>query len=335
MRLFVRKVVFKIRGIVVSKLRYQKIYPFLYRSYWHYLFTKRQIMSNASENYYTARPNFGAGIGHQMANWIAGYWFAKAFEVQYAYSPFPEKRWNYFLGFYLGEDNVDSLKRKGYVLRRLPMFDEDDEREIQLQRNIISSYSNKKIIFLAEQDQFYERQYDVMLELQQKFYSAEARLKDQLFYSSDHFNIAVHVRRGDILSDSSNPNLKMRYLANDYYLNALKYSLGFLDESIVGSKEIHIFLFSQGLPEDFAEFSSFDHLHYCLGMDVCQSFLHLVMSDLLITSKSSFSYKPALLNRGIKVCPANFWHSYPNLSDWILLDDYGKPLTRSVEMKGN
>ena len=50
----------------------------------------------------------------------------------------------------------------------------------------------------------------------------------------------------------------------------------------------------------------------------------MVYADALITSKSSFSYKPALLNRGVKFSPKNFWHSYPNDPNWILLDEEGK-----------
>ena len=56
------------------------------------------------------------------------------------------------------------------------------------------------------------------------------------------------------------------------------------------------------------------------------SFLHMVHADLLITSKSSFSYKPALLNRGIKVSPRNFWHGYPDSEDWVMADDEGEVL---------
>ena len=44
----------------------------------------------------------------------------------------------------------------------------------------------------------------------------------------------------------------------------------------------------------------------CSDMDEYMSFAHLIYADLLITSKSSFSYKPALMNTGIKVCPGNF-----------------------------
>jgi hypothetical protein len=49
----------------------------------------------------------------------------------------------------------------------------------------------------------------------------------------------------------------------------------------------------------------------------------MVYADLLITSKSSFSYKPALLNKGIKLCPKKFWHDYPSMEDWVLADENG------------
>ena len=88
-------------------------------------------------------------------------------------------------------------------------------------------------------------------------------------------------------------------------------------------KEIHIYFFSQGSPDDFPEFAGFENLHWCFEMSAQQSFLHMIYADLLITSKSSFSYKPALLNRGIKVCPKDFWHGYPKTEDWILLNANG------------
>ena len=36
-------------------------------------------------NYIAARPNPGAGIGHQMANWMAGYHLAKALKFKFAH----------------------------------------------------------------------------------------------------------------------------------------------------------------------------------------------------------------------------------------------------------
>lgn len=314
----VNKIKDKIWAQVVLYARNHFYYPYIYRSYWNYLLHKDNIAKNTT-CYYAARPNPGAGIGHQMANWIAGLWYAKQFGLKFAHLPFSTLQWEEFLGFGVGEKTVRDLKVQGYKTRKLPLFNENNTIERELNRKIIQSYAGKKVVFIAEQDQFYRDQYGVMDELKQKFYQAPARKKDHLIYSSENFNIAIHVRRGDIMADPTNPNLLMRYLSNDYFEKVLCQVL----ENIHTTKPIHIYFFSQGKPEDYPEFEHFPNLHWCLYMNAQDSFLHFVYADLLIASKSSFSYKPALLNNGIKVCPRNFWHSYPNCKDWILCENDG------------
>lgn len=314
----INKIKRKLWSILVSHTRYKKLYPYIYRSYWHFLFHKSNKVINTT-SYYSARPNPGAGIGHQIANWIAGYWFAKQFGLKFAHIPFSTKKWDDFLGFGNGEPLVSELKRQGYKIRRLPLFSEENADEIQLNRQIIQSYTGKKVVFMAEQDQFYKDQYGIMEDIQRKFYTAPARKDNHLIYSKNHFNIAIHVRRGDIMADPNNPNLTMRYLSNDYFEKVLKQTV----ENIKTDKPIHIYFFSQGKPEDYPEFAHYPNLHWCLDMEAQDSFLHFVYADLLITSKSSFSYKPALLNKGIKVCPKDFWHGYPDTKNWILVDNEG------------
>ncbi len=316
---------------LIKRLTYKRIYSrihrimftlfgiWIYPSYWHYKKKGKDRTPDLSEVYYTAEPNFRAGIGHQMANWIAGYWWAKQFGLKFAHLPFSSKVWDDFLGFGEGEVKVKELKKRGYIVRRLPRFRENHADELELQRDIISSYSGKKIVLLAEQDQGYRDQYGVMEDIQRKFQQAPARKKDHLTYDKNCFNIAVHARRGDIMKDSKNPNLTMRILSNHYFYNALRGALGL----ITTDKEIHIYFFSQGSSSDFPEFEKFKNLHWCFDMSAQQSFLHMVYADLLIISKSSFSYKPALLNKGLKVCPKDFWHGYPDTKDWILCDNEG------------
>jgi hypothetical protein len=94
----------------------------------------------------------------------------------------------------------------------------------------------------------------------------------------------------------------MRYQDNDYFYNTLSYTL---KEIVKTDKKIVIHLFSQGIEKDFEEFKDFPNVNF-VYMNAQDSFLHMVYADCLITSKSSFSYKPALLNKGIKVCPKDF-----------------------------
>lgn len=319
---------------IVSRMCKTKLYPFIYRSYWHYLFYRSYSFFENKTCYYAARPNPGAGIGHQIANWIAGYYYARQFHLKFAHLPFSTKAWEYFLGFGEEETTVSELKGKGYKTRKLPLFTDGNEVEMNINRKIIQSYSGRKIVFIAEQDQFYQTQYGVMNELKKKFYSASARDNQKLLYDHQNFNIAIHVRRGDIMEDPSNPNLAMRYLNNDYFEKVLRQVV----DNVKIDRPIHVYFFSQGKPEDYPEFARYANLHWCMDMGAQDSFLHMVYADLLITSKSSFSYKPALLNNGIKVCPKDFWHGYPCAKDWVLVENDGTfniNLLRNYEFESN
>lgn len=305
---------------IVCNFKNKKYYPQLYKSYWHYKCNQNNF-STSSINYYSAIPNPGAGIGHQMANWIAGYWFAQQFNLHFVHIPFSSAKWEYFLGFGEREDKIEELLNTGYIKVKLPLFDENNLAEVELQQKIIASYSNKKVVFVAEQDQFYKNQFGVIDSIQEKFYAATARNLDKLIYDQSHFNIAVHVRRGDIVvgQENQNPNLLLRWQGNDYFVKVLENVLNSLETT----KRISIYVFSQGIASDFPEFSQFKNLHFCLDVNAQDSFLNMVFADLLISSKSSFSYKPALLNKNIKVCPKEFWHGYPIAKDWIMANEDG------------
>lgn len=306
----------------VSFSRNKIFYPLLYGCYWHSIIFKQNDSKNETHQYFSSNPNPGAGIGHQMANWIAGYWFAKEFELLFAHIPFSSESWERFLGFGENEESIANLVlNEGYKKIRIPFFGENNENEINRIRKIIDSYRNQKVIFICEQDQFYKNQYGVMDGIKAKFYGSKSRKFDQIIYDKKNFNIAIHVRRGDIVMnrDNNNPNLQMRWQDSVYFEKVLT---KVVSEMITG-KPLAIYLFSQGNRKDFSEFEKFIGLHYCLDMNAQESFLHMVHADMLITSKSSFSYKPALLSNGIKICPRDFWHGYPETNDWILADPKG------------
>lgn len=306
---------------IVNFARKRNKYPYIYCSYWHYLFIKHSKDRNAS-CYYTSYPNPGAGIGHQIANWSAGFWYANQFGLSYAYSPFSNPEWDYFLG--LGENEITAnylIKKQGYKKVLLPFFDENNPCEVSTITKIINSYGDKKIVFVSEKDQPYKDQFGIIDDFKTKFYNAKSRQNDKLIYNNNYYNIAIHVRRGDITigQTNKNPNLLIRWQNNNYFVNVLSLVLN----NIHTQKTIAIYLFSQGEQKDFKDFENFENLHLCLDMNPQDSFLHMVYADLLITSKSSFSYKPALLNNGIKICPRNFWHGYPETKEWILADENG------------
>ena len=94
------------------------------------------------------------------------------------------------------------------------------------------------------------------------------------------------------------------------------------------------FRFSTGKPEEFESFKQYGDVRICSDLDEYASFVHLVYADLLVTSKSSFSYKPALMSKGIKVCPDGFWHGYPERPDWFIVGADGKLSEEQIERLG-
>ncbi|MFT3949340.1 MAG: hypothetical protein QM763_20420 [Agriterribacter sp.] len=298
----------------------------LYKSYWHSKVTTKGKAHESDNNYFTAIPNPGAGIGHQLANWIAGYWFAGLFGLKFSHFPFSSPAWENYFGFGQNEETVSTLQQKGYTKVQLPLFRESDKHEVATIKKIIQSYNHKKTVFVAEQDQYYKAQYEIMDVLKHKFYNAPARKDNKLIFSPEHQNIAIHVRRGDIVTAGNNKifNKSLRFQENDYFIKVLANTIN----NIKLGKKVAVYLFSQGKAEDFRDFQQFDNIQFCLEMNALDSFNHMVYADILITSKSSFSYKAALLNNGLKICPKEFWHGYPLTNDFILAEEDG-----SVESK--
>lgn len=318
------KVYHKLRWYYVHCFQGKKRYLGLYKSYRHFWFAKGKNSISNNENslqYMTKIVNPTAGIGDQLASWITGLYYAQKFHLTYAYSPLFPKEWDEFLGFWENEQTTEELlKRYGYRRVWLPYFEEQNKAESQMIQGIIESYKGQKVIFFIEISQVYGAQFGAMTDIRKKFNMAPVRQQDKLIYQADVVNVAVHVRRGDIVEGYANddPQMAMRWLDNDYYVNVLKQVTELLQHT-----RYKIYIFSQGIPADFEEFQQFGEVEYCLDMPAIESFLHLVRADVLITSKSSFSYKPALLSDGIRICPRNFWHGYPDNSKWILADDYG------------
>lgn len=266
--------------------------------------------------YFTEVPNEGAGIGHQISNYNGGYHFSQVFNTKFAYSPFSEKEWDDFLGFGRDEETVSELKKKGYKMLRLPFFDE--EKDYVMIRNILASYEDKKVILQTELDHFYANQYQVIPHIKERFESSIERKNDKLIYSADETNIALHIRRGDINKGqvTGEKTLTKRWLDLDYYHKVMKY----ITEEIKPEKPLHLYLFSQG-EDDYSDFEQYGKVTKCLDMSAMDSFLHMVRADILVMSKSSFSYKPALLADGIRICPDGFWHGYPDDDNWIVMKD--------------
>lgn len=313
------KIYRKLHWILFSKIKPGKWIKFFYASYRH---RNRKQAPDADQRtvYITQIPNEGAGIGHQIANFNGGYHYSMLFGIPFAYPGFRNKEWEHFLGFGEHEVSVEELKKQGYRMRKLPYFSET-EKSLALIRQIIRSYAGEKIILSVELDQFYQKQYEVIPYIKRKFEEASARKEDRLIYQKDRVSMAVHIRRGDIVAageTAAAQGMSKRWLSLDYFENIVRQ----VSEKI--GEQLDIYLFSQGDKKDYQCFEKYGNVIYCFDMSDQDSFLHMVRADILVISKSSFSYKPALLADGVRICPPDFWHGYPESGKWIVADGEGR-----------
>ena len=299
---------------VLKKLKNTWIYFYLYRSFWHSVLNLNfNNISKNQKNYMSIDVDPGAGIGHQLANYNSAIWYAKKFNLIHAHTSFPNKKWEKLLGFNYSTICLENLINKDYKKIKLPIFKEGDLIEISKIEKIIHSYRDQKIIFFLEYNQGYIKQYQVAEILKEKFFSSKKRSKDKLIYNIKDFNIAVHIRVGDIMNNEKLIN--ERFLDINYFIKTINKSLSIINTP----KKIIIHIFSGDKLNSFSKLTNFKNIKFCHNLNQYKTFLHFVYADLLITSKSSFSYKAALISKGIKVSPKNFWHGYPkNDKKWIL-----------------
>jgi len=149
--------------------------------------------------------------------------------------------------------------------------------------------------------------------------NAYAKAREQhpihLFYDPNKLNIAVHLRRGDLLLGQQFSDLSSRMLPDAQYLEILNMILRNTQQQIA------IYIFSEGRDGIYhsesgqavswkAYFQNTPHeVHECIDSDVMSSFYYLLNADILIGSKSGMSHLAGLLNQQMKIMP-KMWYAY-------------------------
>jgi len=147
-----------------------------------------------------------------------------------------------------------------------------------------------------------------------------------LSLSPSKLNIALHIRRGDLLPGRQFSDLSSRMLPDTWYLEILNTLSG------VSLKEIAIHIFSEGKDgqyhsENGIPFSWKTHfqntpyeIHEHIDSDFMSTFHHLLNVDILIGSKSGMSHLAGMLGRHIKIMP-KMWHSYRGATQLLEVSD--------------
>lgn len=337
----VDKISRKYEEVITNRVPNLKIRLLLYRITWLKLLPRKQCNE---ESFMVAGLNYGAGIGHQIAYWNQGELISeKLFKIKYAHKPFwingghtedfeympiislgcfrvlkPTYAWDKFLGF--GEEMycIRDLKSMGYRVLKLPLFNCNDNQEVELISEIIDSFKGTKTIFQLATDQGGPYEIDSK-HIKELFWNASAREQDKVSYSEENYNVAIHIRRGDV-----NAGMGFRFKSDDFFLNAIDSISNDLRPIIQKNLVFHIF--SEGKETDFIGFLRKGNVILHLNEDSRSSFLHLVYADAILISPSGFSANAAAMGNARCYCPIEYRY-YEKDIKWIYLNNNGEIVT--------
>ena len=251
------------------------------------------------------------GAGAQIQAVMSSILFSRYFGITYVHTPFSniahnpdketqwEEKWESFANLGANETCVDQISSAGLkkVNRTYPETIWKTDGHLFIVKHCHA---------FADQE---PDRYNLIIDELIARYEAKPK-KIPIFGNPSSFNIAVHLRRGDVTIDNKE---SFRYSPNDYSVRVVKQVLSVL-RGLGISATVHVY--SQGRNSDFADFEPLRvSLH--INESPFVTFHNLVKADMLIMAKSSFSYAPALLSRGVKIYEP-FWHA--PLSHWITTD---------------
>ena len=221
------------------------------------------------------------------------------------------------------EDIEKRIQRGEIKLIELPLFEihipSNEQNDDEVYRSIdqfIHSYPEPNIAFKISNNRFGDYEY---ASTRDWFLNAYAKAREQhpisLSYDKSKLNIAVHIRRGDLLPGRQFSDLSSRMLPDAWYLEILN----MVSKNTQKQLAIHIFSEGKGgiyhsesgLPFSWKEyFQNTPHeVHEYIDSDFMGAFHHLLHADLLIGSKSGMSHLAGMLNQQTKIMP-KMWHSY-------------------------
>ena len=255
----------------------------------------------------TAKTQMSMGVGHQFSCWNTCYTLAKQYGLTFVHQPFHQP-WEDWLGFGKGEVKLSELRPTPVI--KVPMLNTDAADGQREFKEWVESAPDGALIYLPEN--LHQRDHTITeLWLQEKYWSHHKKAETWTTL------VAVHIRRGDIMQ-LPEADRDYRLLPNVYFAKIIATL-----RDKVHDAEVHVY--SEGRPEDFADLADVI-LHLAArddGRGDIEAFHAMAGADVLVMSKSGFSYLAAILSRRTKI-GVPFWHSFPSGVDgWIRATEDG------------
>lgn len=308
---------------IVSCLKKQL---FIFKGYFYFAFlgifslstiNSSEVPENLQKAKYITISEKNDGFGSQLLRRISAIAFAAFHNKIYLHLPFTKLQHNYDSDINF-PSSMESFSNIGLGCPLREISDKTDicEREDNMEfvhrninfidKNIDPNYNDETGIYEREDYLYYTDKNvdayfnkDLLSLLKGRYYSTP---KNKIpYFENNVVNVAVHIRRGDV----TNTGPMGQWKNDEYYLSIMK-------RIRKEHPRVIFHIFSEGKEEEFTKFRSLGTVLH-LNEDIKTTFHALVSADILVTSKSAFSYTAALLSDGI-IYYTNCW--LPKLYYW-------------------
>lgn len=344
---------------LIQKLKLLRAMPWYHRDYlfrmnlsWHapwitnayeaYLRYKWAAVPEAKEEqsmdparcFVVGTPNVRVGIGHTLSEYAAGVVWSQGTGATYAHCPLPES-WEEMLNLSASTIGVIDLMQRGIRRYKLPrMASHPNELDFDsIRRKFITLTSQQPTLFILGDGQNAYNQADVSDHFKVR-YQAHPNYKDRI----DHripgkVNVSVHIRRSreedrysSELREPTSEASRSRYLPMQYFLDLAR-----IIEDVLGSERVHFNVYSQGDTDAFSCFMQLESCRLYIDTDPLDTFHCLTLSDVLITSPSSFSFNAGMICDGLKIAHYPWWHDIPKEAGWLRI--HKQPIEHENEIR--
>jgi hypothetical protein len=262
------------------------------------------IISNNTELTCCGKADGGGAQIHARMSVMA---FCKAMDLHYVHTPIKcveraadkgdAPRWEALFRLGVGEPSIDDISKPFLPLHTFLAAPQRWQQSVLIHTPHLHTFTDAQPDIYAK----------ISDELRRK-YAGKPPVR-----MSSCLSIALHIRRGDVTLQAH----PLRYTSN----SKIRAAIGSVVRTIERSGyAYHLSIYSEGVEQDFC--GVFDRpfeLH--LNGDPVDALQNMISSDILVMSKSSFSYVAALIHQGLVIYEP-FWHR--PMSHWHIMESGGR-----------